>query len=340
MQHAHLENGKSKGLNLFRLWSAGLVNRLISFENAICIGALTGNPVLVSNDTEMYVSKKNELDGIKKLKNYKQPRFSDLLDSDSFQRISFTDQDFGKLCSDEVEVDNFFNNYVSCNGEDDPLFSEGRNIFVLDKNNNYNFKGTLGLYSIIFLNRPKYIDSALSRLSFKKEYVQAASYIADKIGSFKSAHIRGTDHRPAHSLSTDRIFEELESFSNDEIFVLTDEPDLFIGNKKYILIDRFILQEFESTIDEIGCDNSTVFDLINLLVAGESIDFIGTQGSTFSGYINRLVAQNNDYSHSFKYFGINSADFYGARYSWNNFTNLDSGVKLWWMEWPESRLYV
>jgi hypothetical protein len=211
---------------------------------------------------------------------------------------------------------------------------------VLDKEKNYNFKNTLGWYSIVFMNRPECVDSALSKLSFKKEYTEAALFIANKIGSFQSAHIRGTDHRPSHSLSNQEVFEELEAFSNDEVLILTDEPRIFKGHKRYKLIDRLILDEFETTIDEIGCNNSTVFDLINLLVAGYSNDFIGTQGSTYSGYINRLIAQRNGFSKPFKYFGVNSEDFYKTQYSWNNFTNLDKGVKLWWMEWPESNLYV
>jgi hypothetical protein len=91
----------------------------MSIENAVCINAITGNSVLVSNDTEMYVSKKNEFDGITKFANYKQPRISELLESSSLAEISFTDTDYGKLCLDELEVDDFFNNYISCDGEHD-----------------------------------------------------------------------------------------------------------------------------------------------------------------------------------------------------------------------------
>lgn len=334
--------------SLYNLWSGGLVNRLMSFETAIAMQTLTKTEFLICGDTPMYSAAKyiqkyairggGNIDKTR-FTDLHHPRLSDLIDKKSIDNVFFTDGCVESVCKDEIVIEDLFNNYISCDGLDDSNFAEGRKKVVLEEEMNYNFKKTLAWYSATFLSRTTAMDQALERLSFKSEYVDAAKYIASQVGEFDAVHIRRTDHIPLSRQYTFDTQERVQDLDSKNLLILTDEPYGIRYRGKFAFLDSLMLTEFKETLDQIRCTNTTEFDLLNMLIAGYAKRFVGTQGSTYSGYIHRMVDKNSPDTHKWDYFGLSKpVKQKNGSYSWNDIEKMPMIRKVWWLEWPESRL--
>lgn len=219
--------------------------------------------------------------------------------------------------------------------EDEKFFSEGRKCLndLEDKNffcNKWNF----GFYSRFFYKRSKIVDETLSKINFKKEYFELAKKISDSIGDFFGIHIRGTDHRKVYNLTDDKVLETINTIKNKNIpiVICTDEPKNY--SNEAITLHHFIIENFKNEFIKLPFYDDTVFSLINLLVMTNSKYFIGTPGSTYTGFIHRTLYKKN--KHNFDLFETNEISNYGP-YSWNKF-EMDTYMKSWWREYPESKL--
>lgn len=267
------------------------------------------------------------------------PHLLDLLDFNA--DLFFIDQKVEKFKQEEMSVDDLLNNFYHSNEQDitqDELdFAEGRQRLPLDKA--LHLKMTLGWYSRFFYKRSTELNSVISSVKFKKEYVDLAKKISSSLGDFQGMHLRLSDHIKMFETKQEMFESWLDKFAqvNLPIVVSTCEP----GNKmvqdnkhRFILLDEYIVNNFSNEFKGLPFQDEVVFGLICNLVLHDSINFVGTSGSTFTAYIHRNRNQK----------GVETWDFFdnpekavGRPYSWNNYP-LDLGRKMWWREWPESKL--
>jgi hypothetical protein len=264
------------------------------------------------------------------------PKITDLLDWNGKENNIFIDDIVDVFSSESKNITNLMQYYYS--KDEDLDFSEGRSLFDLDENFDWDIRKTLGYYSRFFNNRTVELDTQLSSVRFKKEYYELAEKIAKSIGDFNGAHLRLTDHIKMINTGSDVFNDGLERLSEDLPIVLsTDEPSSEVvskSKKKVLLLDRYILKNFYDEFRQLEFKEEVSFGIVNNLVMHYSNDFIGTPGSTYTGYIHRNINQNKNIG--FKLFGEKEHKQVG-NYSWNGH-NKDSFTKQWWREWEESKL--
>jgi hypothetical protein len=204
-------------------------------------------------------------------------------------------------------------------------------------------KNTLGWYSRFFNNRSKEIDKALLSIKFLPEYYELAEKIANSLGTFNGAHLRLTDHVVQRVNTTKEMFDAGIEKINDSnpIVICTDEPDTqLIKNKKFILLDQYILNNFSDDFMNFKYRDEVSFGLLNNLVMHYSEKFVGTIGSTYSSFIQRGMNQKRDIE--WNWFDYLSDPVYEesepGRYSWNSSTKIATFDKQWFREWKESRI--
>jgi hypothetical protein len=267
------------------------------------------------------------------------PKITDLLDWKNKDNQIFIDDIVDVFSSDTQNINNLMNYYYSKNKDEN--FSEGRILFEMDEEKNWDIRKTLGYYSRFFNNRSKELDSSISSVKFKKEYYDLSYEIAKSIGDFNGAHLRLTDHVPMINTTVDSFNYGLSKLKGNETIVLsTDEPTSEVISKsdyKVLLLDRYILKNFHKEFRNLTFKEEVSFGIINNLVMHYSKDFIGTPGSTYTGYIHRNINQKTDID--FKLFGEENHEITG-NYSWNGYINKDSLTKQWWREWKESKLCI
>ena len=264
------------------------------------------------------------------------PKITDLLNWKNKENEIFIDDTVEVFSSETQNIKNLMTYYYS--KEEDRDFSEGRELFNLDENKDWDIRKTLGYYSRFFNNRTKDLDSSLSSVRFKEEYYQLSENIAKSLGDFNGAHLRLADHKPMINISSNSFSEGLSSLNEERLIVLsTDEPESDViknSDYKVLLLDRYILKNFYKEFRDLPFKEEVSFGIINNLVLHHSKDFIGTPGSTYTGYIHRNINQKTDIG--FKLFEEKNHEPTG-KYSWNGYNNKDSFTKQWWREWQESK---
>jgi hypothetical protein len=336
---------------IFKLWNpAGLFNQVISVELGVGLATLSGRQITWHNiknhnGQSIFTANYNYNDRNGKIDLDSFPRITDLLEWQNKDNHIFIDDLIGAPSENIQKIDNLMQYYYS--NEDDPDFAEGRTRLQLDENVDWDIRGTLGLYSRFFNNRSDALNTALSSVNFKREYLEFAELVAKSLGDFNGAHLRLTDHVRAGGVAqnmnmTDSTLDFYEAGlsklkGNLPIVLSTCEPSNEIitkSNREAILIDDYILNNFYNEFRELPFKEEVVLGLLSNLVMHHSQDFIGTPGSTFSAYIHRKINQKRDIG--FKLFI--EEDFEGTgKYSWNGY-NKESETKQFWREWKESKI--
>ena len=322
----------------FQLYSAGLINQVMSLELAAGLSYELDVPVIIHHEKyPIFSSTSEQRKGFTSNKQF--PNLLDLVDCD--QNIIFIHQKIDSFPQEEFVIDDMINEFYYSNSEtvsdNEIMFAEGRQRLPLDKT--LHIKRTLGWYSRFFYNRSPELNKALSSVKFKKEYTDLAKKISNSLGTFQGMHLRLSDH--VHMFNTTQeMFEGwLDKFeqNNLPIVLSTCEPGhkMVQDNKhRFILLDEYIVNNFADDFKALPFQDEVVFGLICNLVLHDSVNFVGTSGSTYTAYIHRIRNQK----------GIETWDFFdnpakleGTPYSWNNYP-LDNIRKMWWREWKESKI--
>lgn len=271
------------------------------------------------------------------------PHLKDILDWPDVG-ISTIDEQINSFPEENVVYGNILeNNYYSPHTETSTIeleFAEGRQKLKFTEGVNYHLKFTLGWYSRFFFDRSPELDRILSEVKFKKEYYDFADLVLSYVGKFQGAHLRLSDHVRMFN-TTEEMFEsglsKLEK-NNLPILLCTDEPlhPMVVKNKdRFTLLDEVIVNNFESEFKSLPFNDEVVFGLVCNLIMHKAEHFIGTSGSTYTGYIHRKRHQEGFLDWDF--FDEPEANNIGP-FSWSNYM-IDVNKKMWWREWPESKLY-
>jgi hypothetical protein len=337
----------------FQLYNpTGMINQVMSLELAVGLAHETKKDLIVhyvsNTGDDLYNSRNVPIFTPSRWHNEQRKDFTNpdqfphLLDLMNFnENLTFIDTKIDFFKQEEFVIDDTLNGYYYSTeneiSENESLFAEGRQRIPLDKN--VHLKKTLGWYSRFFYNRSPELDNALKSVRFKDVYVDLAKKISNSLGSFQGMHLRLSDHIKMFNTTQDMFESWLDRYENNglPIVVSTCEP----GNKmiqdnkhRFILLDEYIVNNFRDDFMSLPFQDEVVFGLICNLVLHDSVNFVGTSGSTYSGYIHRVRNQR----------GVETWDFFdnppkatALPYSWNGYP-LDSGRKMWWREWQESKL--
>lgn len=337
----------------FQLWNpTGLINQVMSLELAVGLSHETNAPVVVhyvsNNGDNLYDFKKVPIYTPSRWYNKQRegftnpdqfPHLLDLIEFDA--KIIVIDEKINKFKQEEIVVDDMLNNYYYSNRssieeEDELAFAEGRQRLPLDKP--IHLKGTLGWYSRFFYDRSPELNSALSSVKFKKEYVDLAKKISNSLGKFQGMHLRLSDHIKMFETKQEMLEGWLNNFEQNQLPIVlsTCEPGHKIVQEnrgRFILLDEYIVNNFLDDFKSLSFQDEVVFGLICNLVLHDSVNFVGTSGSTYTAYIHRERNQK----------GVEEWNFFDKPqeanqypYSWNNYP-LELGRKMWWREWKESK---
>jgi len=338
----------------FQLYNpTGLINQVMSLELAVGLSNELNVPAIIHYgkymaDSNLFDANSTAIFTPSTLYNQQRewfinsdqsPHLLDLLDFD--QNLIFINEKINSFPQEEFVIDDMINGFYYSNShtvsDDEIAFAEGRQRLPLDKT--LHIKRTLGWYCRFFYNRSPELNKAISSVKFKKEYTDLAKKISASLGNFQGMHLRLSDHVNMFE-TTQEMFEGwLNNFeqNNLPIVVSTCEPGhkMVQDNKhRFILLDEYIINNFAEDFKALPFQDEVVFGLICNLVLHDSTNFVGTSGSTYSAYIHRVRNQK----------GIETWEFFdnppkavGQPYSWNGH-QLDNTRKMWWREWPESRI--
>jgi hypothetical protein len=333
----------------FQLWNpTGMINQVMCLEIAVGVSRETNKTVVVHRVNNQYdfgnvpvYSPSNYSNDQRQgfTRRDQNPHILDLVDFDA--DLIIIDEKIDKFPQEEIVISDIMTNWYYSNKpiitEDELAFADGRQRLSLDKN--IHLKGTLAWYSRFFYDRSPELNKALASVRFKQIYVDLAKKISDSLGQFQGMHLRLSDH--VHMFETKQEMFELwlDRFeqNNLPIVVSTCEPGhkMVQDNKhRFILLDEYIVNNFEQEFKSLPFQDEVVFGLICNLVLHDSINFVGTSGSTYTAYIHRI--RNNK--------GIETWDFFddppkadGQPYSWIGYP-LDATSKNWYREWKESKI--
>lgn len=341
-----------------RLWSTGLINQLMSLEIIVGLSEILGKPVSLYNMKDQFDSLGiwNPIVTINKsrYKNFisdiRVQRISDILDWENSEWI-LEDKDFD--FSQRINTISLFEyQYINCSvsrqeGEDD--FRNDQKGLVLNSGIDYNFVDILAFYSRFFFNRTREIDIALSKICWKRPYIELASDIARELGDFVSIHLRDTDNHRIFKVPESGFVSGLNSLEERglPIILSTDNVDGAMIQKyrnRYTIIDDIIRFNWRDRFKSLPYYDEIILGLISNLVLGYSKDFIGTPGSTYTGYIHRQINSRENCSWRFLPGRVQpeqnqfNQEITGSkgRYSWCEYKTQPN----WWREWPESRLEI
>lgn len=339
----------------FQLYNpTGMINQVMSLELAVGLSHVTGKKVIVhyisNNGDNLYNYKKVPIFTPSRWYNQQRqgfvnndqfPHLSDILEWD--EDLVLIDEKIESFPQQELEIEDLLNNYYYSEtlepSEEEFQFADGRQKLPLDKT--LHLKRTLGWYSRFFFNRTSSLDAVLSSVKFKKEYLDFADMVANKLEDFQGGHLRLSDHVKMFN-TTQEMFESglLELESNGlPIVISTDEPShpMVVANRhRFILLDEFIVNNFEKEFKSLPFQDEVVFGLTCNLVMQKSKHFIGTSGSTYTAYIHRKRNMDKDIVETWSFWDKPNANHSG-KFSWYGY-DLDPGRKMWWREWPESKL--
>lgn len=337
--------------NLYQNGRIGMVNLLMSVENALVIAKLTKRDKIIFYGDGRFFNSEN-----------KSLRFDDLFYIDfPYEWIESNDID-PSIPSIPYNFNDlvFYYGQMPSNG-----FINKRSHFV----NLHDYVGipefrtkdnyTLGFYSYLF-HFPESIrkDTILwvkDILKPMQKYIDWANHYIGHLGSYNSIHFRRGDF-VYHQNTIDRAINagdvldviKANFFPQDKLVIHSDELNLEFfrpiieAYPNYSPIDQE-LQHLKAhanlDVEEIG--------LISLLIASHSKNFIGTMESTFTALIQRYRVQNG-FSEDFKYLYPKHADLklengrfkeesFGEQ-SWNRVKMPEEmrAKAFWFREWPES----
>lgn len=278
-----------------QLWKSGLFNQLFSLELIVGLGALLKKPVLFYDLClfNMYCPNYEKNHRYENLKDgNKTKRITQLLEWDSDGWV-IDDKNLSKELP-EFTTFSLLDKVINCNRELSAEQKGQYKLVVLDPEVRYNFTGTFGLYSEVFLNRTEEIDLALSKIKWKSPYIDLANEISSQLGDYSGMHLRDSDMKEFVTVS-DRSFVDGVHKMLDfglPIILSSDSPERDIIQKQkkhYEIIDDIIRYDWGSKFKELPNRDEVTFGLICNLVLCNSKHFIGTMGSTFSMYIQREV---------------------------------------------------
>jgi hypothetical protein len=115
--------------------------------------------------------------------------------------------------------------------ENKNLFGGTRKEVVIKESQVNYFDTNLIFYSYYFMNRTKSIDASISKIKFKKEYVDLANKISGDLGRFNGSHMRlMKDHTRVYEITRQKIDIAFERFSDKSlpIVVATDSYNINI----------------------------------------------------------------------------------------------------------------
>lgn len=333
----------------FKLYNAGMINQLMSLEIATGIMAATGSQIVlygIHSEREKPIFSSATLNNQHRkdaLKNFATPSIDKIVNID--KSIILIDQDVQVFVGEDYSIDEMVHtSYCSFSKSDskkESHFAENRS--RIDFSKNVNIRGTLGWYSRFFYDRSTEIDLAISKLTFKDEYLNFAKMVSESIGEFQGMHLRLSDLSEYIFSTSLEMFEDglkkLEK-NNMKMVLCTDEPmsHYVLKNKdKYLLIDEYILSNYLKEFLQLEYHDEVILGLICMLVMTDAKFFIGTSGSTYTGYIQRVRNQKG-LSQPWSFFD-NPQYTQDGPYSWNG-SPLQGGQKMFWREWPESKLRV
>lgn len=322
---------------------SGTINQLMSLEVASAIQKISNKDIEIYNihsgryhnlNEKIHTARNiNRKTKIKFVIDKNNPAIYELVDLPNIDRMSFRDDNCIDMYKDFEQINLSDNYYISDKegmDEDELEFACGRNKLIIKDNVNYNFYNTLSYYSSLIYNKSEALKNFMSKINFKKEYVDLSKRISSDIGNYSSIHFRLSDHK-YYSISDIEMFNSINSISkNDKIIIFTcDESHPTLKNlPRHCVLFSNIMKDYIKDLEDLPMYGDIVYDVINLLVMSMSNEFIGTQGSTYSGYATRYV---NDY----RYIGTeNHKSKY--KYPWYDFPfPKNQRYSPWWREWPE-----
>lgn len=327
MNHLATEEYKHQ-LTLFRIWNGGMINQLMSIEIAAGVCSYFARIGMIYESCRLTTTAKYT-------RNSEPISIKSILDiPESLCFINSEEQHYHPAIKTPKPYEYFI-------GPQDNNFSEGRKQLILNNSSDYHFDNNLANYSIMFADRPKTVDLALSKVTFKSEYVEFSNYVAKQLGNFNGIHLRFTDFsKQILLLKKNDIDAAINKISNLPVIIATDDQKCDIAKnhiEKYGCIDSFVINEFKKDFDSLTIHNEIILGLISMLVLTHSQRFVGTPKSTYSNYIHRRINQRNHGVHDWLSIGTSKPIFEG-KYSWNSFPEMTIEQKLWQMEWPESLL--
>jgi hypothetical protein len=333
----------------FELWNAGLFNQVSSLELAVGLAHETKRPLVVhffyhnlENNSYIYTPStrcNDQRNNFTDRSFSKNPHLLDLIDINT--DLIVVNEKINSFKQEELVINNLMTGYYYSNKEeiteDELAFAEGRQRLPLDRP--IHLKQTLGWYSRFFYDRSPELNKAISSVKFKKEYTDLAKKISESLGKFQGMHLRLSEHEVDPMLHREEIIDSwLTKYESNglPIVLSTEEPTHPVVNKnkhRFILLDEYIVNNFEEEFKSLPFQDEVVFGLICNLVLHDSVNFVGKSGSTYTSYIHRVRNQK----------GIETWDFFddppkatGKPYSWNNHY-LPNDLKMWWREWEESK---
>ena len=323
----------TRGLVTYTLHAAGLINQLMSIENASIISSILDSSVLVHDNRGLDSNWRKIDERRTDLIGNHFPKINDLIVSKN--SILFEDKKLKdeSICLPEQRVESFFKTAISVDGsKPDEQFLDGRDWIRLDRSLHYRFVETLGWYSIVFWNINN-LETSDFEIKFKQEYIDFASKISKELGEFSSIHIRGKDIAKIYESKPLDIDEAVEGLRGENVVIITDEQNLgeIKSGKNITNLNDFIIDNFLDEFLNLPFHDETTFGLICLLVACNSKDFSGTFGSTYSGYIHRQM-RIKDGEYEYKFVGHKASRVNGKN-PWYLCSDLPIETKVWCREW-------
>jgi len=271
------------------------------------------------------------------------PSIFDLLDIPT--SMILIDEDIQRFPQEDVCYSNVITDYYYSSAdhvsEQELHFAEGRKRLHFEDGKNVHLKNTLGWYSRFFFNRSPQLDLELSKVRFKQEYLDFADLVVNSLGDFQGIHLRLSDHRVKMFETLEHEYAQALDRLEDNglpIIICTDEPrDSMVQEnlQRVTLLDEYVVSEFAEEFRRLPYNDEIVFGLVCMLVMERARYFIGTSGSTYSAYIQRRRNQQG-MSMPWEFLDNPEQDATGP-YSWNGY-QLNAVQKMFWREWPESRL--
>lgn len=328
----------------FEIHPGGLFNQLLSIEVGLGLSKVYQKEIIFynkyyTNDLPSIFS--HPFDNNKNMfYTNKFPNIFDLLSTNITDTITFINNKvIINNLQDILKINNLNKYYYSDDNYSnlELKFAGKRKKIIIPKNESVNITTTLAQYSSFFFNRNTELDLLFSKIKFKDEYYEFAKEIVNSIGSFNGGHLRLTDNANQNA-TLEGVSKGIDNLNNQLPFIMcTDEPShefIVKNNKKIILLDRYILNNFKKEFDQLKFKDSVSFALLCNLVMHYSKDFIGSLKSTYTSYIQRNLNQ----SKLLKEWRFWNQDVFFSKgpFSWNNHVDEDSAC--WYREWPESFL--
>lgn len=328
----------------------GLYNQLCSFQTLAGIAAKYKDYKIdavyhqhikkIQDPQEEHVDLSSIID---KVDNTKNPQLIDFIDF-NFDNVVMHPNDYFLTDRLNSNIIHCQETYINCQEEihdNEDRFAQNKRLATIHEDKNNIFNMTLVWYSRFFYNRTKEIDDAIRSIRFKQEYYDFADMVANKLGSYNSAHTRiMKDHFQYYMFDENRLGSGLTSFIDNTLplYVAVDDfnnPLICSKIPKENMIHNVIFDNFLNDFNSLTFNNTVALGLVTSLIASKARDFVGTPYSTYTTFIHQERCRND--LPSFKFFP-GDFDIYDENflpYSWNSSNIHDIS---WQREWKECKL--